>query len=264
MADDGLVNNTIQVMKDAKNTASERAGQYLGQASDATGGLVKFKTSISGTSGSTTGSGSSGSTSKDTGVRPVACSNIDSDGLRVMILAASGIPCDDISNYGPLLPDYKISEQGESGVIPRTLTLRKLASDLVVKYESWVNDVMGAKEADMINTDGYKAIYNRTNIAITIQQHRKINLLMNTNPAQGLAMIRNLSQLIGLKDLTLIVNNLEVAVLTGIQNQPDDQLLSDFRKKQYVHAIETLKTELANLTSEITLDLKRNEIMKTN
>lgn len=264
MADDGLVKNTIQVMKDVKSTASERAGQYLGKVSDATGGLVSFKTSISGTSGGTTGSGSSGSPNKDTGARPVACSNIDSDGLRVMILAASGIPCDDISNYGPLLPDYKISEHGESGVIPRTMTLRKLASDLVVKYESWVNDVMGAKEADLVNTDGYKAIYNRTSIAITIQQHRKINLLMKTNPAQGLSMIRNLSQLIALKDLTLIVNNLEVAVLTGIQNQPDDQVLSDFRKKQYVHSVETLRAELTNLTSEINLDLNRNEIMKTN
>ena len=77
-------------------------------------------------------------------------------------------------------------------------------------------------------------------------------------------MIRNMSQLIALKDLTTIVNNLEVAVLTGIQNQPDDQVLSDLRKKQFVHAIDTLKTELANLTGEVNMDLKRNEILTTN
>jgi uncharacterized spore protein YtfJ len=264
MSDDGLLSSTLKVMKDVKNTATERAGQYLGKVSSATGGLVSFKGGLANTGGINTGTGTGSGAGKDTGVRPVACSKIDSDGLRVMILAASGIPCDDIENYGALLPDYKISNNGESGVIPRTLTLRKLASDLVVKYEGWVNEVMDSKEEDLAKTDGYKAIYNRTSIAITIQQHRKINQLMKTNPAQGLAMIRNLAQLIALKDLTLIVNNLEVAVLTGIQNQPDDEVLSDFRKKQYIHSIETLKTELSNLTGEINLDLKRNEIMKTN
>jgi hypothetical protein len=264
MSDDGLASSTLKVMKDVKNTATERAGQYLGKVSSATGGLVSFKGNLNNTGGINTGSGATSNAGKDTGSRAVACNNIDSDGLRVMILGASGIPCDDIENYGSLLPDYKISNNGESGVIPRTMTLRKLASDLVVKYEGWVNEVMDAKEADMLQTDGYKAIYNRTSIAINIQQHRKINLLMKTNPAQGLAMIRNLAQLIALKDLTLIVNNLEVAVLTGIQNQPDDQVLSDLRKKQYVHSIETLRTELSNLTGEINLDLKRNEIMKIN
>lgn len=75
-------------------------------------------------------------------------------------------------------------------------------------------------------------------------------------------MIRNLSQLIALKDLTFIVNNLEVAVLTGIQNQPDDEVISDLRKRQYVHATNSLKAELSNLTNEIDLDLKRNQIIK--
>ena len=67
--------------------------------------------------------------------------------------------------------------------INHTLTLRKLASDLVVNYEGWVNEVMGAEEADFVKTDGFKAIYNRTSVAISVQQHRKINLLMKQNPA---------------------------------------------------------------------------------
>lgn len=265
MSDDGLLSSVASVMKDTKNTISERSSQYLGKVSSATGGLVQFKTGLNGSAsnaGGTTGSGT-GNTPKS-GVRTVACTKISSEGLRTMLLASSGIPCDDIENYGPLLPDYKISESGESGVIPRTLTLRKLASDLVVKYEGWVNEAMGADEDDFVNTDGFKAIYNRTSVGISVQQHRKINLLMKQNPSQGLAMIRNMSQLIALKDLTYIVNNLEVAVLTGIQNQPDDEVLSDLRKKQYVHAIDSLKTELANLTGEVNMDLKRNEILKTN
>jgi hypothetical protein len=252
-------------MKDTKQTVTERSSQYLGKVSSATGGLVQFNSGLNGNNSTANGStgSSSGSNPSSNGVRLIACNSIDSEGLRTMILAASGIPCDDIKNYGPLLPDYKISDNGESAVIPRTLTLRKLAADLVVKYEGWLNDVMGAEEADFINTDGFMAIYNRTSVAITVMQHRKINQLMKTNPAQGLAMIRNMAQLIALKDMTFIVNNLQIAVLTGIQNQPDDEVLSDLRKNQYVHAVETLSAELDNLTQEVNLDLKRNDIVKS-
>jgi hypothetical protein len=261
MADDGLLESVTQVMKDTKQTVTDRSSQYLGKVSSATGGLVSFRTgNTSGNSGANPNNPGAGPTND---YRQVACDRIDSEGLRTLILAASGIPCEDIENYGALLPDYQISENGESGVIPRTLTLRKLASDLVVKHEGWVNQVMGTEESEFVNSDAYKAIYNRTGVAITIQQHRKINQFMKTNPSVGLAMIRNISQLIALKDLYFIVNNLEVAVLTGIQNQPDDELLSTLRKKQYAHAIETLKAELSNLTEEINLDLKRNDIIKT-
>ncbi len=264
MADDGLLSNVSKVMKDTKQTVTERSSHYLGKVSSATGGLVQINAGVNGNNSNSNGSSgsNSGSNSTSNGVRLQACNNIESEGLRTMILAASGIPCDDIKNYGPLLPDYQITDNGESGVIPRTLTLRKLAADLVVKYEGWTNDVLGAEEADFINTEGFKAIYNRSSVAITVSQHRKIKYLMKSNPAQGLAMIRNLSQLIALKDLTFIVNNLEVAVLTGIQNQPDDEVISDLRKRQYVHATNSLKAELSNLTNEIDLDLKRNQIIK--
>ncbi|MCF5374172.1 hypothetical protein [Pseudomonas syringae] len=262
MSDDGLANSTIKVMKDVKKTATDRAGQYLGKVSSATGGLVSFTGGSGGSAiGGLGGTGVSGA--KNNGVRSVSCSKIDSDGLRVMLLASSGIPCGDIEYYAPLLPDYKISDGGQSGVVPRTMTLRKLASDLVVKYEGWVNSVLGMKEVDFINSDAFKAIYNRTGVSITVQQHRKLNQLMTTNPAQGLAMIRNMAQLIALKDLTSTVNNIEVAVLTGIQNQSDDQALPELRRTQYVHAIEGLKAELSSLTEEVNMDLKRNEILKS-
>ncbi len=259
MSDDGLLSSVTKVMKDTKKTVSERSDQYLGKITSATGGLVSFRTGNNSIPGST---GSGGNASTNNGVRTKACTNIESKGLRTMILASSGIPCEDIENYAALLPDYQISENGESGVIPRTLTLRKLASDLVVRYEGWINDIAGAEEPVFIETDGFKAIYNRTSVAISVQQHRKMNQLMKTNPAQGLAMIRSLSQLIALKDLSSIVNNLEVAVLTGIQNQSDDQVLPELRKQQYVHSIESLNAELSSLTEEVNLDLKRNQILK--
>lgn len=261
MSDDGLLSNVTKVMKDTKKTVTERSEQYLGKVTKATGGLVSFNTG-NGTAPGTPGSAGNGGTQTDNGVRTTACTRIESKGLRTMILASSGIPCEDIENYSSLLPDYQISENGESGVVPRTLTLRKLASDLVVRYEGWINDVAGTSESEFINTDGFKAIYNRTSVAISAQQHRKINQLMKTNPAQGLAMIRNLSQLIALKDLSSIVSNLEVAVLTGIQNQSDDQVLPALRKQQFIHSIESLNAELSSLTEEVNLDLKRNDILK--
>lgn len=264
MSDDGLLSSVAKVMKDAKNTVTDRTSQYLGKVGSATGGLVQFRTGMNGQTTTSSGGTGSGTGSSNNGVRTKACNKINSEGLRTMLLASSGIPCDDIENYGPLLPDYKIADSGESGVIPRTMTLRKLASDLVVKYEGWVNEVMGASESEFINTDGFKAIYNRTSVAISTEQHRKINLLMKQNPAQGLTLVRNMAQLIALKDLTFIVNNLEVAVLTGIQNQPDDEVLSSLRKKQYVHALKSLETELSNLTGEVNMDLKRNEILQSN
>lgn len=262
MSDDGLLSSVTKVMKDTKQTVSERSSQYLGKVSGATGGLVSFKGIDSGSSGGAAGETGADGKPKNNGVRLKSCDNIKSEGLRTMILAASGIPCDDLENYGGLLPDYQISDNGESGVIPRTLTLRKLASDLVVSYEGWINQVMGASEEDFISSDAYKAIYNRTNVAISTMQHRKINEFMKTKPAVGLAMMRNMAQLIALKDLTNIVSNLEVAVLTGIQNQPDDEVLSDLRKRQYVHSIDTLKAELSSLVEEVNFDLKRNEIIK--
>lgn len=262
MSDDGLLSSVTKVMKDTKNTVSQRADQYLGKVSSATGGLVSFTGVGSGSSSGSTGATGNGSSATNNGVRTKACSNVKGKGLRTMILAASGTPCEVIENYAELLPDYQISDEGQSGVIPRTLTLRKLASDLVVSHEGWINEVAGADEADFVNTDGFKAIYNRTSIAISVAQHRKMNLLMKTNPAQGLSMIRSLAQLIALKDLNFIVSNLEVAVLTGIQNQSDDQVLPELRKQQYVHAIESLKSELSTLTEEVNMDLKRNEILK--
>ncbi|MFL1449115.1 hypothetical protein ACI77O_12040 [Pseudomonas tritici] len=263
MSDDGLMSNLTKVMKDTKKTVSERSGQYLGKVSSATGGLVSF-TGVGSSSGSSGagGAGSGASTPPKNGVRTKSCDKVKSDGLRTMILASSGIPCDDLLNYGPLIPDYQISDDGSSGVIPRTLTIRKLASDLVVSYEGWINDVMGADEADFINTDSYKAIYNRTGVGISTMQHRKINQFMKTKPSVGLTMMRNMAQLIALKDLTNIVNKLEISVLTGIQNQPDEELLSDLRKRQFVHSVDTLKTELSSLVEEINADLKRNEIIK--
>jgi hypothetical protein len=149
-----------------------------------------------------------------------------------------------------------------SGVVPRTITIRMLASEMVSKHQEWLTEVISSPEASYLETDGFKAIYNRTNISITVQQHRALNRISDANPAESLNMIRNLAQMIAMKDLTAIVNRMEIAVLTGIQNQPDQQLLPDFRRSQFVHAVETLKAELNVLSVEVDLDLKRKRLLE--
>jgi hypothetical protein len=130
-----------------------------------------------------------------------------------------------------------------------------------VQHEAWLNNLLAAPENDFVNSEGFKAIFNRTNVAISTTQHRKINLAAKNQPHKAVGIIRNLAQVIALKDLNAIVGSLEVATLTGIQNQPDDQLLPAFRRDQFVHAVETLKAELRALNEEISYDLKRSEIL---
>lgn len=270
MSDDGILSSMADVMRDTKKATNERAGAFLGTVSNASGGLVRFNAGIDGNavSSSASESGTNGSTNQSAVSRAESCENVDGEGLRTLILAASGIQCSDIVQYGSLLPDYQISDEGISGVMPRTLTLKKLATDMVSQYSEWVTTVLSTPEDTYVNSEAFKAIYNRTNVSITVEQHRAINRLMNENsgvadPAKGLVIVRNLSQLIALKDLSSIVGRLEIAVLTGIQNQPDEQLLPDFRKKQFIHAVETLNTELSLLTEEVGLDQRRNSLTQT-
>lgn len=262
MADDGLVSNVTKIMKDTKKTVSDRAGSFLGKASDATGGLVKFKGGIDGNSVSSGGTpGVPGGTAPNGGVsRAVSCANVKGDGLRAVLLGASGMPCYDIENYAGLLPDYKISEEGVSGVMPRTLSLKTLANDMVNQYASWIASVAATSESSFAESNAFKAIFNRTNVAITTAQHRKLNLLEKNNPVQSVLMTRNLAQLLMLKDLNAVVHGMEVAVLTGIQNQADDQLFPQLRREQFMHSIDALKAELRSLNEEINLDQQRAAI----
>lgn len=266
MSDEGILGNMADLMRDTKQMTNERAGAFLGSVNTASGGLIRFSGGVDGENSIPTGVGgpnNNGNSNQQGAVtRSEACSNIPSDGLRSLILGASGIPCYDIENYGGLLPDYKISEDGVSGVVPRTITIRMLASEMVSKHQEWLTEVISSPEATYLETDGFKAIYNRTNISITVQQHRALNRISDANPAESLNMIRNLAQMIAMKDLTAIVNRMEIAVLTGIQNQPDQQLLPDFRRSQFVHAVETLKAELNVLSVEVDLDLKRKRLLE--
>ncbi len=264
MADEGVLRNVSQVMKGTKQVTNERAGAFLGKVSDGSGGLVRFRAGVDGnavTSSGTSGGTSSSGPREAAVTRTEACTDVRTEGLRTLLLGASGLPCADILSYGELLPDYQISDEGISGVVPRKLTIRKVATEMVVTYEGWLGSIFELPEAEYIHSEGFKAIFNRTGISITVNQHRAINRMMTTKPAQGVSMIRNLSQMIALKDLTSVVNRLEVAVLTGIQNQPDQELLPELRKKQYLHAIDMLKTELRTLTDEVNMDLMKNEIV---
>lgn len=252
MSDDGLLTNISSVMRDTKKKVTDRSSQYLGKVSNATGGLVQFKAGIDGSNTSNGGTSVEG-VNAPLGVREQACSNIPSEGLRTLILASSGISCESIELHSKLLPDYKINDSGESGVIPRSLTLKQYSNALSAKYMVWIQEVFSTKEPDYMSTDGFKAIYNRSGVSITKEQHRKIARLFEhggANYSKALLTMQNLAQLAMLKDLTQEVDKINVAVYTGIQNQPDRELLSDHRRLQFINAAETLRIELNSIVSQ--------------
>lgn len=269
MSDEGILSNMTKVMKDTKQATNERAGAILGKASSGTGGLIKFRAGIDGNAVSrpgTGGSGASGGTRESFSPteRTERCDEVKSEGLRTLLLASSGLSCGDIVDYAELLPDYQISDQGIGGVVPRTMTVRKLSGDMVIQYEKWIHEILISDEESYLETDAFKAIYNRTMTSFSQMQRRALKEMLNHNPAAGLKAVRNLAQLIAIKDLSAVVKKLEIAVLTGIQNQPDDVLISDLRKKQFLHAVETLNTELAVLRDEIDLDKMSSQIKVNN
>lgn len=264
MADDQLQSGVAKIMKDTKAKMSERTGAWLGNASAATGGLVGFSHKVDGQE--TVPKPKEKEEEKNTNKgsitsREEACKKIDADGLRAMILSSSGMSCDDIDKYAGLVPDYKIDDKGQPAVVPRHITARKLMTDLVVQHEKWIYQILETPEREFIKHEAYRAIFNRTGIAITINQHRQLNLAMTKKPVQAIGMIRNLAQLIALKDLNLITGRIEIGVLTGMQNQIDDKLMSDLRRNQYNTAIETLRAEVEGIQREISFDMKRNEIL---
>lgn len=253
MSDDGLLSNVASVMKDTKQMVTERSSQYLGKVSSATGGLVQLNSSVNGQTGNNSGPTGNNPGSSPLGVRATSCSNIESDGLRTMILAASGIPCGEIETFSMFLPDYKINDSGDSGVIPRRMTLKQYSASLTSMYMKWIEEVVEAKETDYYSTPGFKAIYNRSGVAISKEQHRKlVSLFENKNSdfSLGMSKMQNLAQLAMLKDISLLVDKLNVAVYTGIQNQPDREVISDLRRQQFIHAAETLRIELKSLIRE--------------
>lgn len=265
MSDEGILDNMTKVMRDAKRSTNERAGAILGKANESTGGLIKFRAGIdgnavsnrSGTSASSPGDDSTGLSPEN---RTERCDEVKGEGLRTLLLASSGMSCGDIADYAALLPDYQISNEGIGGVIPRTKTLRQLSSEMVTQYELWLHEIIDAEEAAYLETDAFKAVYNRTLTSVSVTQKRALKSMLDTQPATGLLAVRNLAQLIAIKDLTAVVNKLEVGVLTGIQNQPDDQYISDLRKKQFLHAVETLNSELNAIKQEVDMDKARTQL----
>ncbi len=252
MSDDGLLSNIASVMRDTKNKVTDRSSQFLGKASSATGGLVQFNGGVNGSNNSNDGTPTR-RVNAQLGVRQQACSNIPSEGLRTLILASSGISCESIELYSKLLPDYKINDNGESGVIPRSLTLKQYSNALSEKYMVWIQEVFSTKEPDYISTNGFKSIYNRSGVSITKEQHRKITRLFEhsgANYSKALLAMQNLAQLAMLKDLTQEVDKINIAIYTGIQNQPDKELLSDQRRLQFIKAAETLRIELNSIVSQ--------------
>lgn len=257
MSGSGITSSLVQLMQKSKTTVNDRAGALMGKVTNATGGLVAFNASTSGAT-----SGNAGSMGQYlTGVTSRNCPNEAPEGLLGYIMGASEISCDDLKNYSGLLPNYG-SKDDVSGIEPRKMTLLDVSKKMTDQYYSWFQNAIEADESIFNQSEGFKAIYNRTGMVISDDDYRALRRLAKDQPAEFVGVHRNLATIAMLKDLTGVVNRLEVAVLTGIQNQPDGEHISDRQIEQYAFAVATLRSELTTLRDQITADMDRARLTK--
>jgi hypothetical protein len=167
--------------------------------------------------------------------------------------------CSDIKNYAGLLPNYETDDDVQ-GVIPRKITLLDVSKKLSTQYYVWILDVISAPEDRFNQSEGFKAIVNRIGTVITDEEHRRLSRMSKEQPAEYIAMARNMATIASVKDMTGIVNRLEVGVMTGIQNQPTNEYLTDRQIDQYRLAISTLRSELKSISDQIELDKTRTSL----
>lgn len=256
MSGEGISGSLVKIVQDAKSTVNSRSGQLMSGVDSATGGLVKFKGSVGGTVGSApstpTGFYSGGISSR-------SCSRVDVKGVLGLILSASEMGCADIKNYAGLLPNYE-SDDDVQGVIPRKMTLIDVSKKLSSQYYVWILDVIATPEDRFNQSESFKAIVNRIGTVITDDEHRRLSRLSKDQPTEYIAVARNMATIAAVKDMTGIVNRLDVGVMTGIQNQPSNEYLTDRQIEQYRLAISTLRSELKSVSDQIELDQTRTSL----
>lgn len=258
MSGEGIQGSLTKIIKDTKSTVNDRAGQMMSGVSGATGGLVKFKGSVGGTAGNSAGS-SSPTGSFSGGISSRSCGSVDVKGVLGLILSASEMGCSDIKNYSGLLPNYE-SDDKVQGVIPRKMTLMDVSKKLSSQYYIWILDAIAAPEDKFNQSEGFKALVNRIGTVITDDEHRKLSRMSKDQPTQYIAVARNMATLAAVKDMTGIVNRLEVGVMTGIQNQPSQEYVTDRQVDQYKMAITTLRSELKSISDQIEIDKSGNSL----
>jgi hypothetical protein len=256
MSGEGINGSLATIMRDAKTTVNSRAGQLMSGVTSASGGLVKFRGSVGGTTGSSSTGPSSPTGSFSGGISSRRCTSIDVKGVLGLILGSSEMSCYDIKNYAGLLPNYE-SDDDVQGVIPRKITLLDVSKKMSTQYYVWIMDAIAAPADRFNQSEGFKALVNRIGTVITDEEHRRLSRLSKDQPAEYIAMVRNMATIAAVKDMTGIVNRLDVGVMTGIQNQPNSEFPSDRQINQYKLALSTLRSELKSISDQIELDKSR-------
>lgn len=263
MTGEGITGNLTKIMQETKTTVNDRAGALMGSANKATGGLIRFRGGIDGNadtsqggaggSGSSSGGNSGGSGGSATQFRDRNCEDVNQTGMLGLILGSSEINCSDMKNYAQLLPNYE-SEGDIQGVIPRQMTLLDVSKRLTEQYYVWIGDVVEASYDTFNETEGFKALVNRTGIVITDNQHKALVTSSKETPNVFVAQQRQLASAAALKDLSGIVGRLDLAVMTGLQNQESSELISPRTARNYLLAVDTLKSELATIQKQMEID----------
>ena len=258
MAGEGLTGSLIKGAQEMKAKATSRAGALMGTVSNATGGLVGVK----GSSSSTGGSNGAGGTGGSGALTPTKhCSGVSTEGTTALLLAASEMSCDDIKDYGGLLPSYS-TDEGATTVTPRTETIEVVAKEMTKDYVNLYKGVYASSASSFQETDAYKELVNRADIVITDNEFKFMRTLASSNPAVFENTQRNLASLATLKELETLVAKLELGVLTGLSNQAESELISSDVVKRYHLSAEALRKELEIMKARINSDRERNDLLQ--
>ncbi|MGG2576147.1 hypothetical protein ACQYZY_28970 [Pseudomonas aeruginosa] len=259
MAGEGLTGSLIKGAQEMKAKATSRAGALMGTVSNATGGLVGVKGSSNGTGGT---GGQDGAAGNGNALTPTKhCSGVSTEGTTALLLAASEMSCDDIKDYGGLLPSYS-TEEGATTVTPRTETIEVVAKKMTKEYVDLYKDVYRSSAKNFQDSDAYKQLVNRAEIVITDNEFKFMRTLASSNPAVFENTQRNLASLATLKELETLVAKLELGVLTGLSNQAESELISNDVIKRYHLSAEALRKELEIMKARINADRERNDLLQ--
>lgn len=263
MSGDGITDSLFSQMKDFKQKTSDRANALMGSVSESTGGLVGFHSSTS--SGTEEGESSGSSGSSAGGKKSIsgrACANAAPEGSAGLVFGASELGCDDIKKYSGLIPSYG-SKDDATSVTPRTVTLESLSKSMTSEFMDLYTSVYKAEAGAFDNTQAYKDLVGRADIVVSNSEHRYMRNLARQNPALFMATMRQLSTLAMMKELDDVISKIEIAVSSGIANQPDSALLSADMVNRTKVSVVGLRQQYQALESRIRHDQERNNVLRS-
>lgn len=262
MSGDGITDSLFSQMKDFKQKTSDRANALMGSVSESTGGLVGFHSSTSSGTGQN-GSSGSGENDSDTGgkksISGRACANAAPEGSAGLVFGASELGCDDIKKYSGLIPSYG-SKDDATSVTPRTVTLESLSKSMTSEFMDLYTSVYKAEADAFDNTQAYKELVGRADIVVSNSEHQYMRNLARQNPALFMATLRQLSTLGMMKELDDVISKIEIAVSSGIANQPDNALLSTDMVNRTKVSVVGLRQQYQALEAQIRHGQERNKV----